>query len=194
MTKNLHNSVQELLTVCPLSSSSQGIAMDRPHERLRSLRARSGLSMRAFAAMLGSPLDKRYAYYEEKRFSGPLPVDAARRIAAALQPFGVDAIEIFELAGLSQNQSEAEAVTEPEVQLVLLPVALPNAAALTRMFETLLEDQLPREQGDTLARMLALRLPAALQRAASSSPVPARLPRAEAAAPPARHHRPRPRG
>lgn len=168
--------------------------MDRPHERLRSLRARSGLSMRAFAAMLGSPLDKRYAYYEEKRFAGPLPVDAARRIAAALQPFGVDAVEIFKLAGLSQDQSEAEAVAEPEFQQILLPVALPNAAALTRMFETLLEDQLPGEQRDALARMLALRLPTALQRAASSSPVPARLPRAGAAAPPARHHRPRPRG
>ncbi|MGC6330928.1 hypothetical protein [Rhizorhabdus sp. FW153] len=166
--------------------------MLRPHERLRSLRARSGLSMRAFAATLGSPLDKRYAYYEEKRFTGPLPIDAARRIAAVLLPFGVDSAEIFALAGLSPDQSEAEATIEPDVQQILLPVALPNAAALTRMFETLLEDHVPMEGRAGLARMLALRLPGALQRAASSTPVRARLPRGGDAAPPARHRPPHP--
>jgi transcriptional regulator with XRE-family HTH domain len=164
--------------------------MLRPHESLRSLRARSGLSMRAFAATLGAPLDKRYAYYEEKRFTGPLPIDAARQIAAALQPFGVDSAEIFALAGLSPDESETEASTEPDVQQVLLPVALPNVAALTRMFETLLEDDAPEEGRAELARRLASRLPAALQRAASSTPVRARLPRGGDAAPPARHRPP----
>jgi len=146
--------------------------------------------MRAFAATLGAPLDKRYAYYEEKRFTGPLPIEAARQIAAALQPYGVDSAEIFALAGLSQDESESEASTEPDVQQVLLPVALPNVAALTRMFETLLEDDAPEEGRAELARRLASRLPAALQRAASSTPVRARLPRGGDAAPPARRRPP----
>jgi len=163
-----------------------------PHERMRRLRARSGLSMRAFAARLGEPLDTRYAYYEEKRFTGPLPVDAARRIASALQPFGVAPQEVLELAGLSADEAGIEAAaTEPTTQLICLDVALPSAAALTRMFETMLEDELPRGRRDELARTLALRLPAALQRASSSPPVPVRPADVAAAPARARHRAPR---
>lgn len=146
--------------------------MSLPHERMRALRARSGLSMRAFAAQLGSPLDTRYAYYEEKRFPGPLPIDVARRIAATLLPYGVEPQDVLELAGLSADEAKAEATTaEPAVQYVRLDVALPNAAALTRMFETMLEEEVPEARRDALARTLALRLPAALQRASASPPV-----------------------
>jgi transcriptional regulator with XRE-family HTH domain len=158
---------------------------------MRGLRARSGLSMRAFAARLGAPLDTRYPYYEEKRFTGPLPIDAARHIAAVLQPFGVEPREVLELAGLSAEEAAAEAeATEPAVQHVRLDVVLPNAAALTSMFETMLEDEVPQARRDALARTLALRLPAALQRASVSPPVPVR---AAAAAPPARARRRQPR-
>ena len=147
----------------------------QPYESMRALRARSGLSMRAFAARLGSPLDTRYAYYEEKRFTGPLPIDAARHIAAALQPFGVDPAEVLALAGLSADEADAgPSLADPAVQYVRLDVALPNAEALTRMFETMLEGEVPESRRDALARSLALRLPAALQRASGSPPVPVR--------------------
>lgn len=166
--------------------------MMSPHERMRDLRARSGLSMRAFAARLGTPLNTRYAYYEEKRFTGPLPIEAARQIAAALRPFGVETHEVLELAGLSTEETEAEAAAaEPMVQYVRLDVALPNAAALTRMFETMLEQEVPKDRRDALARTLALRLPAALQRASASPPVPIRGAADADAAPPARRRPPR---
>jgi hypothetical protein len=172
--------------------------MSLPFERMRLLRARSGLSMRAFAALLGSPLDTRYAYYEERRFTGLLPIDAARRIAAALQSYGVEPREVLALAGLSEEEAEADISAQaPPVQYVRLDVVLPNADALTRMFETMLEDELPAAHRDALARTLALRLPSALQRATASPPVPARdaAPvRGEAAASPARHRKPRPPG
>lgn len=169
--------------------------MTQPHEKMRALRARSGLSMRAFAARLGDPLDTRYAYYEEKRFTGLLPIDAARRIAAALQPFGIEPSEVLALAGLSADEAEATPViADPAVQYVRLDVALPNADALTRMFETMLEKDVPPGRRDALARSLAVRLPAALQRASGAPPVPVRgaSPATDAdAPPPARHHRPR---
>ncbi len=167
--------------------------MSHPHETMRALRARSGLSMRAFAARLGSPLDTRYAYYEEKRFTGLLPIDTARLIAAALQPFGIEPVEVLALAGLSTDEAGA-LLSDPGVQYLRLDVALPNADALTRMFETMLEKEVPAGRRDALARNLALRLPAALQRAAGSPPVPARgaAPAPGADAPPrARRHPPR---
>jgi len=172
--------------------------MALPHEMMRALRARSGLSMRSFAARLGSPLDTRYAYYEEKRFCGPLPIDAARRIAAALQPFGVEPREVLALAGLAGEEAEAEgmAVTPP-IQFIRLDVVLPNADALTRMFETMLDNEIPETRRDALSRTLALRLPAALQRATMSPPVPVQdeWPAPAAASRPASAHRgPRPRG
>jgi transcriptional regulator with XRE-family HTH domain len=169
--------------------------MSLPFERMRLLRARSGLSMRAFAALLGSPLDTRYAYYEERRFTGLLPVDAARRIAAALQPHGVEPREVLALAGLSIEEADLDVAAQaPAIQYVRLDVALPNAEALTRMFETMLEDEVPAGRRDALARTLALRLPSALQRTTTSPPVPAReswIARGEDVASPARHHRPR---
>lgn len=165
--------------------------MTLSHEKMRSLRARSGLSMRAFAAQLGAPLDTRYPYYEEKRFTGPLPIDAARQIASALQPFGIEPREVLELAGLSDDEVErAASAVEPALQYIRLDVALPSATALTRMFETMLEEDVPADRRDALARKLALRLPAALQRASSAPPVRARLaPSADAQAP-ARRRRP----
>jgi hypothetical protein len=169
--------------------------MTLPYEKMRQLRARSGLSMRAFAALLGSPLDTRYAYYEERRFTGLLPIDAARRIATTLQPHGIDPREILALAGLSGDEADSEAVAAmPAVQYVRLDVALPNAEALTRMFETMLEGEIPDDRRDALAQKLALRLPTALQRATASPPVPVRdvLPVPDAdAPPPAGRRRPR---
>jgi len=169
--------------------------MAHPYESMRALRARSGLSMRAFAAQLGSPLDTRYAYYEEKRFTGLIPIDTARRIAAALQPYGVEPQEVLALAGLSADEAEAgPIVAGPSVQYVRLDVALPNADALTRMFETMLEEHVPASRRDALARNLALRLPAALQRASGSQPVPVRDPTHAHGAdipPAARRRRPR---
>lgn len=166
-----------------------------PYERMRDLRARSGLSMRAFAARLGSPLDTRYAYYEEKRFVGLLPIDAARRIAAVLQPFGVAPRDVLALAGLSDEEADAQIVAaSAPVQFVRLDVALPSADALARMFETMLEEEIPASRRDALARKLALRLPAALQRASASPPVPVRTRSAddaEDARPTARRRAPR---
>ena len=79
------------------------------------------------------------------------------------------------LAGLSAEEAEAgPPITDPGVQYVRLDVALPNADALTRMFETMLEGDIPPARRDALARKLALRLPAALQRASGSPPVPVR--------------------
>ncbi|MES2496968.1 MAG: hypothetical protein V4618_12710 [Pseudomonadota bacterium] len=172
--------------------------MSQPFERMRLLRARSGLSMRAFAAGLGSPLDTRYAYYEERRFTGLLPIDVARRIATALQPYGVEQREVLALAGLADDEIETEiAAQPPAVQYIRLDVALPSAEALTRMFETMLEDEIPAARRDALARTLALRLPAALQRATASPPVAARDKgpvRAAVAPTPATRRQPRPPG
>lgn len=82
-------------------------------------------------------------------------------------------------------------------QFVRLHVALPNADALTRMFETILKNEVPDERLDGIARNLARRLPAALQRSLESPPVPARPTGSAAAAdlpPPATRRRPRPPG
>lgn len=168
--------------------------MPLPYQSMRALRARSGLSMRAFAARLGPPLDTRYAYYEEKRFTGLLPIDAARQIAAALLPYGVEPRELLALAGLSADERHAAATAGAPLQYVRLDVALPNADALTRMFEAMLENDVPASRRDALARSLALRLPAALQRASASPPVPVRgaAPAGGEDFPPAATHR-RPR-
>lgn len=58
--------------------------------------------------------------------------------------------------------------------IVMLPVTLPSAAVLTRMFEGLLESHIEGDQLDELSERLAQRLPAALARAVDSPAVPVR--------------------
>jgi hypothetical protein len=106
----------------------------------------------------------------------------------------VEPAEVLSLAGLSADEADAgPPIADPAIQYIRLDVALPNADALTRMFETMLEKEVPPSRRDALARNLALRLPAALQRASASQPVPARgaAPADDADPPrPARRRRP----
>lgn len=107
-------------------------------------------------------------------------------------------MKLAELAGttIESFRSELWRPDQPRDAraVVMLPVSLPSAAVLTRMFEGLLEPDVARDQLDELAQRLAQRLPAALARAVDSPAVPvrdARLSPDEGAPPPAKRRGPR---
>jgi transcriptional regulator with XRE-family HTH domain len=87
-------------------------------------------------------------------------------------------LKLAELASTSVDRFRSEPWhpgQRPEAQaIVLMPVSLPSEAALTRMFEALLDGRADPGQVDELAETLAQRLPAALARAVDSPAVPVR--------------------
>ena len=74
--------------------------------RLKILRERSGLSMRAVSEALGWTLT-RYQHYEDRYRRNYLPLDFARSIADIFAPHGVPAAEVMALAGLEMPGSPA---------------------------------------------------------------------------------------
>jgi SOS-response transcriptional repressor LexA len=67
--------------------------------KLKALRERSGLSMRAVAESLGWALT-RYQHYEDRYRRRFLPVELARHLAGLFAPHGIDPQAVLELAGI----------------------------------------------------------------------------------------------
>jgi SOS-response transcriptional repressor LexA len=67
--------------------------------KLKALRERSGLSMRAVAESLDWALT-RYQHYEDRYRRRFLPVELVRHLAALFAPHGIDPQTVLELAGI----------------------------------------------------------------------------------------------
>jgi SOS-response transcriptional repressor LexA len=67
--------------------------------RLKAMRERAGLSMRAVADSLGWPLT-RYQHYEDRYRRTYLPVDLIRHLVGLFQARGIDPREVLGLAGV----------------------------------------------------------------------------------------------
>jgi phage repressor protein C with HTH and peptisase S24 domain len=74
--------------------------------KLKVLRERSGLSMRAVAESLGWALT-RYQHYEDRYRRRFLPVELARHLAGQFAPQGINPQEVLELAGIDASSSGA---------------------------------------------------------------------------------------
>src|SRR5258707_15841587 len=70
--------------------------------RLKLLRERSGLSMRAVSEALGWTLT-RYQHYEDRYRRPYLPLDLARLLADVFAPRGVPAADVLALAGIGAD-------------------------------------------------------------------------------------------
>ena len=142
--------------------------MPTPSERLREIRERSGLTIRAVASFLEFETHSRYSYYESARFKGDLPVPLARRLAWLFQSAGIQPEEVMQLAGLNAQEASDEAAKIPKTSSearplrIFMEVQLPNEASLTRMFDSMLESAGVEDLSGDVARTLALLLPASL--------------------------------
>jgi SOS-response transcriptional repressor LexA len=87
--------------------------------RLKLLRERAGLSMRAVSEALGWTLT-RYQHYEDRYRRAFLPLDLARQLADAFAPRGIPAAEVLALAGVDAEPSRAPAIA-PAERAGLLP-------------------------------------------------------------------------
>jgi len=72
--------------------------------QLKTLRERSGLSMRVVADSLGWRLTK-YQHYEDRYRRRFLPIELARHLADLFSPHGVNPAEVMELAGVGLDRS-----------------------------------------------------------------------------------------
>lgn len=164
----LHSHVQE---TCPDSVQlfCESASMET-NERLKELRKRTPRTVRQVATALGWETHSKYAYYESKRFKGPLPLDLARKLANLFYRSGkVDREEVLELAGLTRAESEREALrlkaelNPRKTQYLAVRVEMPNEDALTSMFFGMFAAIGRKDLGFELASRLAQLLPAALQ-------------------------------
>jgi phage repressor protein C with HTH and peptisase S24 domain len=99
--------------------------------KLKALRERSGLSMRAVAESLGWALT-RYQHYEDRYRRRFLPVELARHLADQFAPQGINPQEVLELAGLDatsiatptqQRLSEVGVPSSPKRDLPVIGMA-----------------------------------------------------------------------
>lgn len=72
------------------------------NERIKAVRKKAGLSVRKLAAEIGMPSSTYAAYEDPAKFKKPIiPLDLAKKIAAVVEPLGVDRSEVFQLAGVT---------------------------------------------------------------------------------------------
>ncbi|HZT18711.1 MAG TPA: S24 family peptidase [Dongiaceae bacterium] len=95
--------------------------------RLKLLRERAGLSMRAVSEALGWTLT-RYQHYEDRYRRAYLPLDFARQVAEIFAPRGVPAAEVLALAGLDPDPSRP-----PEAAPAERPGFLPQPMEIPAM-------------------------------------------------------------
>lgn len=106
-----------------------------------------------------------YNFYENPNTykKAHLPIDFARKVAAAFSEHGIDPADVMKLAGLNEAEAEPEAreieAARPQVHFISLPVALPSETALADMFESLLALVPADATRAEAARILAQRLP-----------------------------------
>lgn len=145
---------------------SHGAAMPPVGPQLKKLRlaASPPLSIRQTAEKLGMGHSSYNFYENPNTYKKPhLPIDFARKVAELFARHNVDPAEVMKLAGLKETEAEPDVraieAARPQVQFVSLPVALPNEAALSDMFESLLALVPADATRAEAARILAQRLP-----------------------------------
>lgn len=80
--------------------------MASPNERLKELRLRAGLTVRALADALGMPFSTYAAYEDPKKFKKPiLPIDLTKKIAVEFARHGISESETMALAGVTGNMT-----------------------------------------------------------------------------------------
>src|SRR5262249_30879763 len=94
--------------------------------RLKLLRERAGLSMRAVSEALGWTLT-RYQHYEDRYRRPYLPLDFARHIADIFAQRGIAAADVLALAGLG---GEASQPGPPAERSTFLPRPLVEVPAI----------------------------------------------------------------
>jgi phage repressor protein C with HTH and peptisase S24 domain len=92
--------------------------------RLKLLRERAGLSMRAVSEALGWTLT-RYQHYEDRYRRAYLPLDLARLLANILAPRGVPAADVLALAGVDAEPHRAATTPSPPVGFLPRPLEIP---------------------------------------------------------------------
>lgn len=138
--------------------------------KLRELRLRTGLTVRALAGALGHESPNGYTHWE-KSGKKPLPLEVARKLASIMAQHGVKPAEVMELAGLSQKEIAREAgaipisISMPGSEAIYLSIQLPNEDSLTRAFEGLIAPYDATTSKDVFARRLAQLLPDVLRQA-----------------------------
>jgi phage repressor protein C with HTH and peptisase S24 domain len=81
--------------------------------RLKLLRERAGLSMRAVSEALGWTLT-RYQHYEDRYRRAYLPLDLARQLADAFASRGIPAADVLALAGIDAGPPQAPSTSPAE--------------------------------------------------------------------------------
>lgn len=100
-------------------------AMNNIPDRLKELRTRAGLSVRATAEALGMPATTYQAYEDRAKFKKPmLPLDLARRIAAVFQESGLDKADVLALAGLDEDEASSVQIMPAAADRVLEEMGL----------------------------------------------------------------------
>ncbi|GEM_PF-610300 len=91
--------------------------------RLKQVRTRAGLSIRQVAEALGMEHGSSYQHYED-RFKKPLlPLDLILRLVPIFGPRGVDAAELFALAGVDgSGQRPLPSFTRPEASAPMMRI------------------------------------------------------------------------
>jgi SOS-response transcriptional repressor LexA len=92
--------------------------------RLKLLRERAGLSMRAVSEALGWTLT-RYQHYEDRYRRAYLPLELARLLADILAPRGVPAADVLALAGLDTEPPRAATPPSPPAGFLPRPLEIP---------------------------------------------------------------------
>jgi SOS-response transcriptional repressor LexA len=92
--------------------------------RLKALRERSGLSMRAVAESLNWALT-RYQHYEDRYRRRFLPVELVRHLADLFAPHGIDPRAVLELAGIEAGPGAPVGSISPQPRLS--DVAIPSS-------------------------------------------------------------------
>lgn len=161
---------------CP--DFQQSARMESAAPKLKRLResTRPKLSVRGMAAELGMT-PSSYGHYEELRtFKKPfLPMDLVRKLLPVLSSRGIPEAEVLALGGVDTGGGESVSLPPPPpLQLVTMQVALPNEAALARMYEGLLRTMDLSRPVDELARTLARLLPTGLSQLQDLMPAPER--------------------
>lgn len=113
--------------------------------RLKEVRERAGLTVRAMAEALGRPSSSYAAYEDPKKFKKPiLPFDLAKQIAEVVEGRGVSRAEVMQLAGLQVHETPAANKAAAETLTVKSSVA---AGVWREQQEWPLDDWYPLEVG-----------------------------------------------
>jgi phage repressor protein C with HTH and peptisase S24 domain len=80
--------------------------------RLKILRERAGLSMRAVSEALGWTLT-RYQHYEDRYRRNSLPIEFVNQLAGLFVPRGIPLEDVTDLAGVPRKPVPSEPITQP---------------------------------------------------------------------------------